>query len=281
MKRTRFLVLTLCLTIFSCSLFLFGACNPNPATDENYIYFGEYPQTIKADSVTITETVNEKGYCLGSDNEWYAKVTAKPYSSAYTFTNSATIKSGTVYYFKVEPIKWQILSQEEDTLSVVCASIIANKRYDDSSNNYANSEIRAWLNNEFYNTAFSDLQKELIVTTEVDNGLESTCYSSNDYICENTYDNVYLLSVREAYFMDRTWNDSQARQKMATDYAKAMGVWLGEDTHIGYGWWWLRSPCAALDRGAVVVGPSGTLEYYSFIYRGDEGVVPALQLMAK
>ena len=37
--------------------------------DGNYVYMGRYPQTVKDKSVEITETVDENGYYLGSDNE--------------------------------------------------------------------------------------------------------------------------------------------------------------------------------------------------------------------
>ncbi|MBQ8178757.1 MAG: hypothetical protein IJ033_06180 [Clostridia bacterium] len=43
------------------------------------IYFGEYPQTIKDDSVEISNIQDARGYYLGSDGCYYAKVIAKPY----------------------------------------------------------------------------------------------------------------------------------------------------------------------------------------------------------
>ncbi|MBO5304263.1 MAG: InlB B-repeat-containing protein, partial [Clostridia bacterium] len=123
----------------------------------DYVYFGSYPQTIKEDDVTITTTTNDKGYYLGSDNEWYAKVTASPYESNYTFSTGTTVTSGTVYYFKVEPIRWRILTESNGKAFILCDSVVDTHIYDDSSNNYANSEIRAWLNDTFYDTAFSTL----------------------------------------------------------------------------------------------------------------------------
>ncbi|MBR2295872.1 MAG: hypothetical protein IKA43_00520, partial [Clostridia bacterium] len=81
---------------------------------EKTILFGTYPQTIKADNVTITDTTNENGYFLGNDGEWYAKVVANPHNSSYKFSNDASVTSGSTYYFKVEPIKWRILSTDGD-----------------------------------------------------------------------------------------------------------------------------------------------------------------------
>ena len=65
--------------------------------DGDYIYLGEFPQTLKADDVTITDTIDARGYYLGSDGNYYAAVTADPYvdgmaadpTSKSTFSNSA------------------------------------------------------------------------------------------------------------------------------------------------------------------------------------------------
>lgn len=153
--------------------------------------------TAWTNDVTVTATQDSRGYYLGSDGCYYAKVTASSYSSGYTFSSGASVTSGNVYYFKVEPIRWRILSENGDTALIRCDSIVANKRFDDSSNNYKDSEIRAWLNAEFYNTAFSSLQKELINTVLVDNSVYSTGYDSNPYACGNTNDKIFLLSYRE------------------------------------------------------------------------------------
>ena len=146
----------------------------------NYIYFGEYPQTIKAADVTVGDVADEDGYYLGSDGERYAKVVASPNRNNYTFSDNSSVTRGNTYYFKVEPIRWRILSESNGNALILCDSIIANHNYHHTSlsttidgqtvyaNNYKYSDIRAWLNDEFYNTAFGDLQQALIQTTEVD-----------------------------------------------------------------------------------------------------------------
>jgi uncharacterized repeat protein (TIGR02543 family) len=72
--------------------------------DGDYIYLGEYPQTLKSDDVTITKTIDERGYYLGSDGFYYAK-----YST---------------YYFKVEPIRWRILTEQDGKAFLFCDIII-------------------------------------------------------------------------------------------------------------------------------------------------------------
>ena len=217
--------------------------------DGNYIYFGEYPQTIKADDVTITDTQDDRGYYLGSDGCYYAKVTATPYHSSITFSTGASVTSDIVYYFKVEPIRWRVLSEDGETAFIFCDSIIANMAYDNEfDSNYKNSDVRAWLNETFYNTAFTELQQQIIITTMVDNSLESTGNWENSYVCENTEDKVFLLSLTEVTnseygFSSDLYENDTARRIQASDYTRAMGALMDDSVfYYGNGHWWLRSP---------------------------------------
>jgi uncharacterized repeat protein (TIGR02543 family) len=250
---------------------------------DNYIWFGEYPQTIKANDVTITETIDGRGYYLGSDGYYYAKVTATPNSSGYRFSTNATVTSGTVYYFKVEPIKWRILEESDGTALILCESIIANKRYAASSNNYMNSEIRAWLNNEFYNTAFSDLQQQLIQVTNVDNSVYSTGYSSNPYACANTNDKIFLPSYREmvntAYGFPNSIYSTATRERLTSDYSRATGADMGtRSSYYGNGYWWLRSPYYFNSYFARYINIDGNVNYDYYVNYTNYGVVPALTI---
>lgn len=240
----------------------------------DYVLFGEYPQTIKADNVTITSTQNDKGYYLGSDGFYYAKVVADPDHGDFNFSTGNDIKNGETYYFKVEPIKWRILREDNGTALILCDSIIANKRYDNSSNNYKESEIRAWLNNEFLTTAFSLLQQEMILTTTVDNSAESMGYSENKYACENTLDKVFLLSYKETTSSEYGFHSISSRQMQTSDYTMATGA----DKYAGNGYWWLRSPNGSYsDDCSRVVSFNGYVDY-SNVYYTSYGVVPALNI---
>ena len=254
---------------------------------DGYLYFGEYPQSLKASDVTVTETTNQNGYYLGSDNAWYAKIIGAPMLTGYKFYNDEVITSGTEYYFKVEPIKWQILSDDGDTLKVVCASVLVNKQFnnvDSIGNNYKKSAIRSWLNGEFYNTAFSDLQQELILTTTVDNSKASTAYADNKYACENTEDKIYLLSYAEAYAITKSQSSSELRARLATDYARALGVSIQTNAnHYGAANWWLRSPhdksSYQPNTDALYVTSIGSLSSNNtMVGTTSVGVVPALQI---
>ena len=216
----------------------------------NYIYFGEYPQSIKASSVTITSTVDSRGYFLGSDNAYYAKVVASPFDSAYKFSSNQTVASGTEYYFKVEPIKWRIISENSGKAVLLCESIIDSSCYDSTNNNYKDSDIRAWLNGTFYIKAFGELEAALIQTVTVDNTLATTGHTENANVCADTSDKVYLLSYKDvtnsAYGFSSNANDvNVSRMKKTSDYAIAKGAYTSDSSQTAYkgnGIWMLRTP---------------------------------------
>ncbi|HHU81244.1 MAG TPA: hypothetical protein GXZ35_07980, partial [Acholeplasmataceae bacterium] len=251
--------------------------------DGIYIYFGEYPQTIKEDNVVISTEQDSRGYFLGSDGVYYAKVVASQHGSYNYFSDGKRVTNGVIYYFKVEPIKWRILNEGSGEALILCESIIANKRYDDPSNNYKESEIRAWLNDQFYNTAFTNLQKQLVITTEVDNSVYSTGYDPNAYACENTFDKVFLLSYREVtnssygFSSDSSAYDT-ARQKVTSDYSRATGAdTTTSSPYYGNGFWWLRSPGSSNSLIARYLNNAGYV-YIGAVNYTYNGVVPALKI---
>lgn len=260
-------------------------CDKNGTHNENgnYILFGEYPQTIKADDVTITSTQDSRGYHLGSDGFYYAKITADPYSSGYyTFSTGVTVTRGTVYYFKVEPIRWRILSEDGETAFILCDSIIASHIFDNDSSNYAESEIRQWLNEAFYETAFTEWQGEIILTTTVDNSAYSAGYSSSPNACEDTEDKIFLLSYIEATnsaygFSSSDSTSDTARRMQTSDYSLASGVWMNSPSYGDDGYWWLRSPndnyYFACARNIIL---SGYADSSSAVYFRNGGIVPAM-----
>ena len=249
-----------------------------------YILFGEYPQTIKSSDVTVGDVADEDGYYLGSDGERYAKVVADPNVSDYTFSDGSAVTEGSTYYFKVEPIRWRILSESDGSAFILADGIIANKAYDaGSGNNYKNSDIRAWLNGVFLNSAFGEVAQSLIETAEVDNSVYSSGYSSNEYACDNTFDKVFLLSYREVVNSDYGFASSSstydtARRMTVSDYARSTGAYMNtSDSYFGCGSWWLRSPNYTSNLSARNVDSSGDADG-DYIGYDLYGVVPAMNI---
>lgn len=133
--------------------------------DGTYVYFGFYPQTIKDKTVTIIEDTSEQEYYLGSDGNYYVRV-----------------EKGSLYYFKVEPIKWRILEDRNGNYQLLSEYILECQNWDNSSNNYKESSIRRWLNSTFYNHTFTEELQQIIQATLVDNSVESEIIKRNMYV---------------------------------------------------------------------------------------------------
>ena len=207
---------------------------------------GTYPQTIKAPKIKINEEKkDENGYYTGSDGKKYAFV--KTPRNYYRFSNGEEIKAFRSYYFKVEPIKWKVLEVQGDLAFLFSESILDHHNFDSLSNDYDKSSIRKWLNNEFFLKAFSEEEKRIIQTTNVDNSYTSVNDIYNPHVCSNTEDKIFLLSAKEitnqAYGYSTSINGDYARRKKNSDYAKANYAY--EDKDNGYGCYWLRSACSS------------------------------------
>ena len=266
-------------------------------TSGTYVLFGDWPQTIKADSVTVDETnsvvVGAYTYYKGSNGAWYAKIKENAYNSGYKYSNGTDVaqnSANSYKYFKVEPIKWRVLTDNYSGKRLLLAeSILVNHRYAASSNNYANSEIRAYLNGTFWNTAFTDSEKSMIDETDVDNSAASTTDAGGNltqatsYACGTTKDKIFLLSEKEVtttgygFAKYDSYGTGNSRIRMTTDFAKASGAY--QSTTAGYGgWWWLRSPLYNDGNYARGVGDDGYANGYDYVSSTDGGVCPALSL---
>ncbi len=159
--------------------------------------------------------------------------------------------ANTTYYFRFEPMQWRVL--DPSTGLVMCENLIDAQaiqnvvRQSDSdyyigssstyANNYAESTIRTWLNNDFYNTAFITAQKNKIKSTTVHNSAFNPAYSQYD--AASTTNPIFLLSYNEAKNSSYGFSSDSSRKAKGTDYAKCQGLHV-EST--GFSDWWLRTP---------------------------------------
>lgn len=214
-------------------------------TENARVYFGEYPQTLKAENVEITETTDSRGYFLGSDGAYYAKVSATPNASGYTFSSGETVMSAWDYYFKVEPILWRILSIDGNTALLLCDSIIDNMPFNNGygNDNYADSTIRTWLNGDFFNIAFSATAQECVATSSITSNpgrdLTGLLEGYVPGVPKTTEDKIFLLSKEELTNAAYGLNTNEARKMKANDYTLANGIRVNADWN-GYACWWQR-----------------------------------------
>ncbi len=202
-------------------------------------------EIINSDNVSIIFEDDEK---INTDKKvdnlvTKTETTSKNYSSLFQRAGDILIFGS--YYNKddktKEPLMWDILEEKDGKVLIVTHNIIDSKAFDtNNSNNYKKSSIRQWLNNDFYNNAFNELEKKILVSSIIDNSLESTGYDDNKYICENTDDKVFLLSIKE---VDTYFDDAFSKKSIVTPYAENKNLCMDANMDANRnGWWWVRSP---------------------------------------
>lgn len=203
-----------------------------------------------------------------------------------TFGTYSQSKDGIVL-----PMEWRVLQNSGGELFVLSEYILECKRYHGKSIDikwrdcvditWQDCDLREWLNDEFYNTAFNAAEKELIKTTHcTDNGEGSP----------DTEDNVFLLSVNEL----KAFSDLHGKDVLraaGTDFAKTKkhdgcSLYVYDKTdkdnyiikdgeEVGCSWWWLRTQGNKPSR-AYFVGPSCSIRSYANVSLARDGVRPAL-----
>ncbi len=246
------------------------------------ITYGLYPQSHVSDLSLIShlDSLEEKpdgSWYLYKDS-YYAKASASPFGDDYLFEDGASIENGKSYWFKCEKISWNVLESSSadgsTSYKLLSSRLLDIKTYYSSieerlidgttiyANNYAHSDIRAWLNGDFFDSAFL-LSSSSLLETEVDNSESSTRYSPNKYACENTKDKVYLPSFSEmqntSYGFSDSLNADEARAGKTTDYTRAKGSFVSE---TGCGEYWLRSPSTWRSYALSVVNVDGNLHMF-------------------
>ena len=311
------LLISFCFIMVGCLAFgtatTKGIDNPNHGT----MYFGNYPQTKVTDKNIISalgtfDSATWASYSYYVDGEvsdcmYYIDKTYqgcqyrgvyiasyrpdecdKKSSANNTYQSDNGYQATRVYWFKYEPIKWDVVKEEDGNATLVADIILDSQAFDfeegEAYNNYAESTIRRWLNESFYNTAFSESEKETILTTKIDNSASSTEDLDNPYVCEDTYDKIYLLSYVEA---NTYYEKPEERIKTSSNYARCQGLRVGDEgeffTNVDSEWW-LRSPNEwsnhrqDLHTHVFCVSNIGYVFDWDdlFIYRTYMGVVPSL-----
>lgn len=219
----------------------------------------------------------------------------RPYFTGYNINDNKThqsingYKTGNIYYFKFEPLVWRILDSEDGL--VMCDKIIDSQAFQNVLYNYSGtyycsdskyasnweaSSLRKWLNEDFYNTAFSTTEQKRILTTKVvsDPLLPSTQYGGD------TNDKVFILSKEQATnayygFSDRADSKDYEKRMQGTAYAKCQGL---EILLNGYSNWLLRTPVGNEGYAVASVYITGAVDIKCTVGFTGSGIVPAMKL---
>ena len=190
-------------------------------------------QTTQTSSVTATPATKKTSVTVGGNYT---------YGSYEQDNNTANGK---------EPIEWIILDKRDDgSLVLLSKYALDAKPYnvDYTDVTWETCSLRAWLNEDFYNSAFNAEEQTKIVCVTLEN-------EDNPYgliFEEDTQDKVWLLSINEVtneFTDDKVYSrftGNYSRICMPTKYAEeqiARSYYPEEytrDPDCGC-WWWLRS----------------------------------------
>ena len=183
----------------------------------------------------------------------------KPYKkigNTVTFGTYPQTASGT----DDTPIEWIVLDVKGNKALLISRFGLDAMPYNtsDTGITWENCTLRSWMNNEFYNRAFTNKERGAILTTSVENGSSqgfdwywySLRAERNPYGGGDTKDKVFLLSYAEAkkYFNVTYENNKNVEARVApTAYTKAKRPWSNHepsktsDDYISRHWL-LRSP---------------------------------------
>lgn len=283
-----------------------------------YVLFGDYPQTVMQSGVSIDESkiylFNDMPCYLGSDGSYYVKYKPTPTYSGGTknvYKNGVTINSSSDSYFKIEPLKWRVLDKKYVDKSgsnkgvlLFAEDILINSRFASDSYDYDKSDIKGFLNNRVLNKRemienHEDPVAEPVYEIHKDfyksKGFAQWAFSENilnniiqDVQVTNSSekDKVFILSIKELsknYGFpgeDLTYQGIKvpARQRTPSDYARAKGAFISNDSDET-DWWWTRDkgkPGEYDSETIKAVGFDGNLNSNISNYERDGGIVPAI-----
>lgn len=262
-----------------------------------YVYFGEYPQT-EVTGKKLTKAIKNAKYDKNGiatvKGVKYKRIKREDATYAYDSTTDSDWEkeyyydwAGKTYaYFRLEPIKWRVLSNKKGTVLLLSEYGIDDRKYNSEyvDITWADCTLRSWLNSDFLTSAFNAKERKLIKTTKVKNN-DHPRYGTEGG--KDTKDKVFLLSLEEivntkyGFASDRYENDI-SRCCSSTDYAKAMGAYQDDYYTTKEGkWaslWWLRSPGYVSGYAANVYDDGCVDDDGVDVDYVDRAVCPALQL---
>ena len=179
-------------------------------------------------------------------------------------------------YFKKEPIKWRVLSVDGENAFLLADQNLDCRIYHNlfKGATWENCKMRKWLNDDFYNNAFTDEEKNAILITEVENR-DNPPFGTGGV---TTSDKVFLLSLDEvtnpAYgFPSNKFSATETRVAKNTEYVASYGYTspTGESDS-----WWLRTPRTSLSD--ITIADSDGIVNKEYFVADPRTVRPALHL---
>ena len=250
-----------------------------------------YGRMSKTKKVGVTIAANGTGSDDSADISKYSRLEVGDTFKFGSYEQDNNTKNGN------EEIEWIVLSKSKSEIFVVSKYALDCKPYNTEyiEITWEECSLRKWLNDDFYNTAFSKSEKSLIKTTKVkndDNPIYGTQYGAKGG--NDTKDKIFLLSLDDikntSYGFGSNYDQTDiTRTCTPTAYAVAQGIRIyfgldstsGTTEEINECNWLLRSP----GRNAFTVADvdfNGRVAYYgNSVHIVTFGVRPALILDLK
>ena len=238
-----------------------------------------------AGTFAYNKSVSKKGTTAKVESSSQEKdkeeTTSKAESSSQKKDNNPDYKIGETIEFgnypqdkdgTEKPIEWIVMKNEGNQVLLLSKYVLDAKPYNNEEwgdVTWETSDIRQWLNNEFYTTAFNKAEKAKIQTSLIKNKDNSEHGTSGG---NDTEDKVFLLSKKEAKTL---FSNNGERIAKATEYAEKSGVYVNEEKAA---WWWLRSPGYNSRNAAEVRRYGWVSRNGDSVDNKNDGVRPALHL---
>ena len=212
--------------------------------------------------------INEIKDVIDADND---AISVGDYITFGRYEQDSNSSNGT------EEIEWRVLAKRTDDEDGREAILITSKyvlnclpyHEKDEDVIWYYSTMRSWLNNQFYNTAFTSEEKGQIKTIENDNPNASSYNSRYEGLGGgSTSENVFLLSFVQ---VQNLFDGSDDMKCSPTKYAERKGVNTNDNNNS---FWWLRSPGDSQNY-AMYIDYSGEISATK-VDNGDIGVRPTL-----
>lgn len=160
------------------------------------------------------------------------------------------------------PIEWRILDEKNDYLLLVSDKCLDISNFsNDGGNVWERSDIRNWLNDYFYNTAFTEDEKQLIISSL------------------KTNDKVFLLSEEEIskYFKNLDDRKAEYSAYARERYCRKISHKVREP----YAFWWTRTATKKSSEYVVHICNSGIANCCARPGGHPDCVRPAIRIKKK
>ncbi|MDR0248760.1 MAG: DUF6273 domain-containing protein [Oscillospiraceae bacterium] len=172
-------------------------------------------------------------------------------------------------------VVWRVLDVQGGKALLISEEVLFSRAYHSAARSvtWAESDLRAYLNGDFFDGAFTYAEKERVIDTYCENAANQWRGTSGG---EDTTDKVFLLSLEEVvkYFGDSGQLASRPTGASSID-DQYNNLRVARNSSGAAVSWWLRSPGAYSDYAAATDG-GGRVNMSGYGARTSRGVRPAL-----